>query len=417
MAQSLRAEPETTLRIAETLLELGDFAQAMALSDSMLERDPKCAAARAIRGDAFNCQGKTEEAVRDYLAALDASATDEWLIKKACVCLHKLHRGRDAIALCERALATNPGLTVAKMGLAWALNQVVPPWHLPMMNELDRNQAYLEGIEAVVKPHSEVFEIGAGSGLLSLMAGRAGAQRVTACEAEELVAETANAVVLANHLEARVRIIAKPSYEVQLGVDLPERADVLVHEIFSSELISEHVLPAIEDAKARLLKPDAQIVPEAASVMIALVGGDLLGKYLHVDRVFGFDLSPFNRISPKKIPFYREDLTPEFLSPDIEAFRFDFRRDVHFPAETKSLEVVADRSGLAYGVIQWIRLDMNPKISFANHPRHPKAVSNWQHVVYRFDAPLAVASGQSVLISAAHDRQSLWFDLAVCHQG
>src|SRR6202000_1804194 len=100
----------------------------------------------------------------------------------------------------------------------------------------------------------------------------------------------------------------KPSTAVQVGQDLPARADVLVHEIFSSELLGEHVLPAIEDAKARLLRAGAQIVPAAASIMIALVGGEELARNLHVDKSFGFDLAEFNAIHPRKRPLYREDL-------------------------------------------------------------------------------------------------------------
>ena len=50
---------------------------------------------------------------------------------------------------------------------------------------------------------------------------------------------------------------------------MPQRADVLLHELFSSELLGEHVLPVIEDAKARLLKPGGKVLPCSASIMIA----------------------------------------------------------------------------------------------------------------------------------------------------
>lgn len=133
----------------------------------------------------------------------------------------------------------------------------------------------------------------------------------------------------------RVKVLSRPSHAVKVGTDLPAKADILLHEVYSSELLGEHVLPAIEDAKARLLKPGGQVLPSAPGIMVALLGGEALGKNLHVGESFGFDLGEFNAIHPRKRPLYREDLEPELLSAPIEAFRFDFMRQSAFPAERK----------------------------------------------------------------------------------
>ncbi|MES1265934.1 MAG: 50S ribosomal protein L11 methyltransferase, partial [Variovorax sp.] len=272
--------------------------------------------------------------------------------------------------------------------------------------------AYHEGLKSVVTPDKLVFEIGTGSGLLAMMAAKLGARKVVTCEAVRLVADTASKIIERNGLQDRIEVLAKPSYAVQLEKDLPAKADILVHEIFSSELLGEHVLPAIEDAKARLLKPGGEILPSAASIMIALVGGDELGRELHVEEAFGFDLRLFNAIHPKKHPIHREDLPRILLSGDIEAFRFDFRKESSFPAENKRLALTAVQGGLCYGVIQWIRFELGAGIVFENHPTRRRPVANWQQTIYRFDEPLQLEEGAVVAVDAMHDRSRPWFDLA-----
>jgi hypothetical protein len=39
-------------------------------------------------------------------------------------------------------------------------------------------------------------------------------------------------------------------------------------------------------------------------------------------------------------------------------------------------------------------------------------VSNWQHTIYGFDAPISLKQGAVVSISAMHDRSRPWFELA-----
>ena len=57
-----------------------------------------------------------------------------------------------------------------------------------MLNDVDRNRSYEAGIEAAIREGGgrTVLDLGAGTGLLSLMAARAGAERVYACEASEV---------------------------------------------------------------------------------------------------------------------------------------------------------------------------------------------------------------------------------------
>ena len=255
-------------------------------------------------------------------------------------------------------------MLTARLGAEWVLSKLVPIWHVPMMNEAERNRAYEEGLRGAVTADKTVFEIGTGSGLVAMMAARLGAKKVVTCEAEGLVADAATKIVARNGYQDRVKVLHKPSFGVDAQRDLGGRADILVHEIFSSELLGEHVLPALEDAKARLLKPGGEILPAAASIMVALVGGEELGRELRVQDSFGFDLRPFNTIQPRKRPLHREDLPRVLLSEAVEAFRFDFQQHDTFPPEKKRLELPVVDGGLCWGVIQWIRIDFGRGVLF-----------------------------------------------------
>jgi hypothetical protein len=55
-------------------------------------------------------------------------------------------------------------------------------------------------------------------------------------------------------------------------------------------------------------------------------------------------------------------------------------------------------------------------VFFENHPSKRRSVSNWQHTLYGFDAPLQAEVGTSVAINALHDRARPWFELAAARQ-
>ena len=52
--------------------------------------------------------------------------------------------------------------------------------------------------------------------------------------------------------------VPKRSTQLTVGVDLPERADLLISEVLSDKLLEERVLSSTVQAPAILLKPNAQ---------------------------------------------------------------------------------------------------------------------------------------------------------------
>jgi len=407
----IHSNVECWLNAGLTLLDLDRVSEAIDSLSHAIGLAPDSASLRVTRGNILHGRGRLQEAIADYKAALALAPGDGETLKKACLCLLALRQGKQAIELCQGILRADPGTLPATLVHDWVLNELVPQWHVPMMNEQERNKAYYHALESIVTPGKVVLEIGTGSGLLSMMAARLGARQIVTCEAVDVIAATAKRIVERNKFQDRITVLAKLSSAVEVGPDLPVKADLLVHEIFSSDLLGEHLLDAIEDAKQRLLQPDGQILPAAASIMIALVGGAELGEHLRVDESFGFDLRDFNAINAKRGPLFRHDLETTLLSDDVEAFRFDFLAHSSFPAETKAIDIRVTSPGLCYGIIQWIRIEVARDIRFENHPSQRRPIANWQNIVHRFDEPIDLEAGSVVSITAAHNRQQPWFEL------
>ncbi len=418
MRKALNFNPnyvEAYVNLGATLQEQEQFEAAADCYRKAIALRPNYAEVYSNLGVVLKAQGNVTEAADSFIRAIELNPNYAEAFANLDALLKESSAPDEALLYYRKVLETSPMQIAAQQGAYQALSRIVPEWHVPMMNEQNRNQAYFDALKSVIKPISNVFEIGTGSGLLAMMAAKLGAKQVTTCETVPLIAETAQQIIKDNKFEKTIKVIAKKSTDIEISAekdnDMPEQADILVSEIFSSELLGEYVLPSLEDAKRRLLKPQSKVIPAAGSIMIGLFTGDDIRQNLIVDDSFGFNLQRFNSVVSKKRMIARNDLNIELLSDGIEAFNFDFEGDDYFPAQSKSLRITVKTAGRCYGLVQWMRLDMNgdQKVMFENHPSQTSKISNWQQCTYLFDEPIDVKAGQAVIINAAHNRAVPWF--------
>ena len=401
------------ISLGSTLGQLGEHEEALTALRRAIDLDPTSVDARCNRGVSLQALERVDEAIDAFSGALKVDPTHAPSLQNMALALEHEESRRFARRgeVLKLLAAANAGLPDSEQrDLGYLYRTLVPRWHFPMLNDDPRNAAFEAAIQSAVKPGSVVLDIGTGSGLLAMMAARAGAKHVYACEMIAPLADRARAIVARNHLQDRITILAKRSTDLKLGVDLPEAATVLVTETVDVGLLGEATLPSIEHARRELLVPDATIIPCGATVHGMLIESAAIRALDQVGEVRGFDLSDFNQFSstPRYFQAGMRHHPYRQLSAVFDVFAFDFRQGS--PGErTLELNVPVTEVGRFDAVAFWFSLHLNETISLDTGPFEQD--SHWDQAVVVPAKAQSVQRLDTVHLLARHDDTSI--ELAV----
>uniref|UniRef100_A0A914XMT6 Protein arginine N-methyltransferase n=1 Tax=Plectus sambesii TaxID=2011161 RepID=A0A914XMT6_9BILA len=302
-----------------------------------------------------------------------------------------------------------------------------------MLHDHERNVLYENGLKSVLSEmrrqgkHTHVLDIGTGTGLLAMMAARAGADRVTAVEAFEPMAKVAAEIMKVNRLDDRIRLISKRSTDLESEA-MPDKANVIVAEVFDTELIGEGALRTFKEAHERLVQPGTRVVPASARVWIQPVASDLIMRWTRppsTDRLRPANVcaeccgsAAVHDIQLDQVPL--DSFSP--IGDPLLAFSFDFENGDGIKYDEVShveLTVPQDcKANKAEAVLMWWDLDMDGsgreemRLSMAPswHLKRPvQWRDHWMQAVYYFPKSLNIVPGEKLTIDCAHDEYSLWF--------
>lgn len=318
-------------------------------------------------------------------------------------------RVREAAELAQKAISERPDDRLVRAIAETLSAHRVPKFHRSMLQDERRNRAYRLSIEAAARGR-KVLEIGTGSGLLAMMAVRAGADHVYACEQDERLAATAREIVEQNGFGNQITVLASHSTKLDRDRDLGGGVDIVISEVFGSDLLGESALVALRDARARLCLPQASFLPARASIRVALA--DYAGSTLQdsLDDVEGFDLSPFGRHLRRHRTIGPGDPKLQLRSAPVDLFAFDFSRD--FACEDRVALSCIAQGGRVTGILQWIALDYGSGEVYENAPR-TDARSHWWLNHFSLVEPLETSPGDRLDIEAWRDDHTLlcWADV------
>lgn len=393
--------------LSVVLADLGKPSEAETAARRAVALTPDDAAARHQLGAALQEQGRGAEAEEQFLAALVPSPCFVPALRGLAMARQSTGDIPGALSALEKAYAMTPEDAGAAFELQALRSSLVAGWHIPMINDLERNDAYDEALRRQVRPGQLVLEIGTGSAIVAMMAARAGAAKVVTCEINPALAAAAVRTVARNGYADRISVVHKKSTALTLPEDLPEKADLFVSELINIGMLAPDMLRVLRHARENLVKPDGIIIPAASTLHAMLIQCDGLARVNPVKTINGFDLSEMDAF---RSPGYAQiDLAAEphrRLSADFSPLYFDFRLDGPDKGEIKTT-VTATEAGLCHGVAFWFDLDMGAGVVYRSGSLD--RANHWKQAIEFFPQPISVAPGDQLDVIAAWDHIRISF--------
>jgi protein arginine N-methyltransferase 1 len=259
-----------------------------------------------------------------------------------------------------------------------------------MIADRVRLDAHAEALRRVVTPTSIVLDVGAGTGVMSLLACKLGARRVYAVEpsaAVQLLVDAARD----NGYQDRVVVLQRRSTEVTL----PEPADLMMSDLRGVLPPYQTHFADIVDARSRLLAPGGRLVPETDTLWLGVVSapeaferrrrpwqgdphGLRLGSALRV-----VDNSTFkHRARP-------DDL----LGPPARWAQ------IHYPTLTEralrgSGTCTIATTGMAHGLLVWFDTVLVEGVGYSNAPDAPEGI--YGQMLFPWPEAVSLQEGDTV---------------------
>ena len=277
-----------------------------------------------------------------------------------------------------------------------------------MLDDLVRTRAFVEAVQRVVREGDVVIDLGTGSGVLAVAAAQAGASHVYAIEASD-ISDVARKVFEVNGVADRVTLLEGWSPHLEV----PEPGDVLVSEMLGNEPLDEDLLETTLDARRRLLKPDARLIPQGVKIVARSVAippeevGKMRVTANSIDEwreSYGIDFGPLEEASrglsrvalleADRIQGWRPLGDPVVLA-DVDLTSFDELQIAASVSVTGCNEAV---DGVALSFIA----DLDGVTSVTTDPFDLGRASAWRNQILLLGEPLTVPADDDFVLTYHH---------------
>ena len=265
--------------------------------------------------------------------------------------------------------------------------------HREYLSDAARISAFGRAMAEVVRPGDVVLDLGCGTGILGLLACRAGAARVYAVEEGGMIT-VARELARTNGVADRVRFV----YGHSQHVTLPEPVDVVVADQIGRFGIGAGVIEDFADARRRLLKPDGRLLPSHLELRVAPVEAPEVSGWVEFweSAPAGFDFRPVRDFAANTGYPVRLEPAQLLAGPPgaaVLGLGDDAARRVVIDAD---FEVA--RAGVLHGIGGWFSARLSPGVVLTNEPGAADRIGR-RNVVFPVDRPVPVAPGDRVHVS------------------
>lgn len=256
--------------------------------------------------------------------------------------------------------------------------------------DVERTDAFQKSIEATVKPGDVVLDLGSGSGIMALLAARAGAGRVFAVEVGPYLSRISRQVFDESGYGATIESLRIDARKLDL-TEVP-KPDVVTCEMITTGLIGEMQGPVLSALKrSGVIDRETRLIPAELTTSVALVNADFT--------FYGFDLR-----FPLFVDYFSKsfDRRVEVLSEHAEFHSVDFSMDFD-----EHIEVECRLTATAAGTIDGLLLTSTTR--FPGGGIVGSCTSYCQPVILPVRPAIAVAKGETVRVRL-HYRMGGGFD-------
>lgn len=274
--------------------------------------------------------------------------------------------------------------------------------HEEMLKDKVRTNAYRKAIESNPNDFKDkiVLDIGAGTGILSIFAARAGAKHVYAIENAE-IAFFAREIVKKNGLEDKITVIKGKMEEIELPVP---KVDIIISEWMGYFLLYESMLDCVLWARDKYLVAGGKMLPDRAQIFVASIEDEQYkyNKLNFWNNVYGADMKCLQNVVMKE-PLI--DVCDGNMINSSECMILDLdlvnckKEDVEF---TANYELKIFRDDRVHALVSWFDCKFenfeNPvTLSTAPYAEY----THWKQVVFYMDQDLVVRKGDVLKGSVA----------------
>ena len=267
--------------------------------------------------------------------------------------------------------------------------------HEEMLKDANRTRAYQQAIENNPEDFKDkiVLDIGAGTGILSIFAVRAGAKHVYAIENAE-IASFAREIVKRNGMEDKITVIKGKMEEIELPV---KEVDIIISEWMGYFLLYESMLDCVLWARDKYLaKGTGKMLPDKATVYIAAIedGDYKQQKMTFWKDVYGVDMSVLTPTVMKEplVDYVNKDM---IMSNSCKVLELDLvncdKNDVNFSVKYR-LEM--KHNDKVHGLVGWFDTafsNLKHPIMLSTSPYAPG--THWKQTVLYLEKDLQVRKG------------------------
>jgi predicted RNA methylase len=240
-----------------------------------------------------------------------------------------------------------------------------------LLGQRSRLDKFREAIQAVVKKGDYVVDIGTGSGVLAILAAKAGAGQVSAIEINPESLEYARKAAQMNGVEYIIDFV-----ECNFSDFNPkDKADVVICEMLSSMMLIEQQIPASVYAVENILKQEGVILPELVTIFIVPV------ECREIWERFQYDDLHFPRVVQTATPEATRDLA------DMEVLEtLDFKNVNKNIIVDKTLQFTSVDKGTIHGLVGVFESKLYGDIQL-------KMEDGWKQLFIPLDQPVVVSKG------------------------